>query len=176
MQVPTPSYSCHSIRSSHHYASLRPLPTCPSYTSQKTVTTPLGPGVGQTHSLGSHGGAATFGQTLSHSVSQGLSHSSGSSGQPSSGHSSGQRVRDVGERVSELMVDRRRVELETVLEEGNFGRISTGWMADSERGEKERLIVKYVCGECTHEDSTSVVNDRQIQIDGAAVAVLIRVY
>ncbi|XP_037076324.1 tyrosine-protein kinase RYK-like [Pollicipes pollicipes] len=126
----------------------RMWPAHSSYTSQKAVTTPLGQTIGHSHSLGSRGGAAGFVQTLSHSVSQGLSHSSGqSSGQPSVGHSFGHRVRDVGERVSELMVDRRRVELDTVLEEGTFGRIATGWMADSDAGEKKRRIIKYLMGQ-----------------------------
>lgn len=163
MQVPIPSHSNNSIRSSHHYATLRPLPTCPSYTSQKTVTTPLDPTFGQTEAKGPHGGAYGFTDVLSNNISQAynnFNHSSGHSTGSSSGPrtaalstgqrsacSSGPRVRDVGERVSELMVDRRRVELETVLQEGTFGRIASGWVADPDRGEKERVVIKTVSGE-----------------------------
>lgn len=174
MQVPIPSFSCSSIQSSHQYATLRPLPTCPSYTSQKTVTTPLDPSFGHNDSLRSGGDPReTLGDTLHHSVSRDLNYSSTqSSGQScshssvdsyggsygyscgdscsrrSAGYASDLRVRDdVRDCISELMVDRRRVEVGAVLEEGSFGRIASGSLADPEAREKERVIIKTVAGD-----------------------------
>jgi len=51
------------------------------------------------------------------------------------------------------------VEVETVVEEGTFGRIASGWMADSDAGEKERLTIKYVAERASTAQVSQMLQD-----------------